>query len=152
MSQPVSFASGTPRFRLPFLYPAQAQKEFTVNEALARIDAVSHPAIEGVASRVPDDPAAGDCWLVAPDATDFFAGHDEELAFFDGSQWSFIAPLPGMAVFDKARAVIRRYSVGWSEPASVAAPVGGGTIDAEARQAIVALLQALEGLSLLRHG
>lgn len=152
MSLPVSYPSTTPRLGLPFLYPAQAQKEFFVNEALARIDAVIHPAVEGSALQPPAETMTGECWLVAPAATGSFTGHDNSLACFDGTQWSFIVPPPGTAVYDKATACIRRFSATWSEPAIIAAPSTGTIVDAEARQAIVALLQALEGLSLIKQG
>jgi hypothetical protein len=36
MSDPLTFENSSPRFGLPFLYVGQAQKEFYVNEALAR--------------------------------------------------------------------------------------------------------------------
>ena len=152
MALPIAFPSETPRLRLPVLYPGQAQKEFTINEALARMDAVLHPAIEGEITEAPPAPTAGECWLVADAATGIFADHVASLAYFDGRQWSFMAPVTGMAVYDKSAAVLRRYADNWSQPVYLQPPVSGATVDAEARAVIVALLQALEGLSVLKRG
>ena len=43
----------TPRMSLPLLAPAQAQKHVTVNEALARIDALTHLTLASVSLTVP---------------------------------------------------------------------------------------------------
>ena len=142
----------TVRLGLPFLYPAQAQKEFFVNEAFARLDIMLHPVVEGIAAEPPAAAGAGACWIVDTGAAGAFAGRDAALASFDGTQWSFVDPVPGMVVLDRASAAMRRFGNGWSRPVAIAPPAGGATVDAEARQAIVAILQALEGLSLLRPG
>ena len=152
MPEPLTYQNTTARLQLPYLYPGQAQKEFTVNEALARLDAVTHPVVLGELSEPPVAPLAGDCWVVGAAPSGLFAGHLDELAFFDGSQWSFVAPPPGMAIYDRSSATIRRFTDGWSDPATIDAPTGGTTVDAEARQAIVALLQALAGLAVLKQG
>ena len=133
-------------------HPGQAQKEFFVNEALARLDAVTHPVVEGTAVAPPADPQIGQCWIVASGATGLFADRSDALAFHDSVQWSFIDAVPGMTVFDRSSGNMRRFSDTWSTPATIVPPTGGVTVDAEARQAIVALLQALEGLSVLKHG
>lgn len=152
MTQPIALSGNTPRLDLPFLFPGQAQKEFTVNEALARIDALLHPVVAGEADAVPQNPRAGECWVVGESATGLFSEHGGKLAYFDGSQWTFIDPVPGMVVFDRSTSLLRGFSDGWSSPAMVAAPSGGTTVDTEAREAIVAIMQALEGLSMLRNG
>ena len=151
MSTPITFPSTSARFGLPFLYPAQTQKEFFINEALAKLDAVIHPVIAGAATEPPAAPAKGECWIVNAGGTGLFAGHTDELAFFDGDQWGFIAPTTGMALYDGSAGALRRYDEGWSIPANIAAPSGGAVVDAEARAAIVALLQALAGLSLIKE-
>lgn len=148
----LDFPTVTPRLNLPVLYPGQAQKEFFVNEALARLDAVTHPVVEGTAVAPPADPHAGQCWIVASGSTGLFADRSHALAFHDGVQWSFIAAVPGMTVFDRSSGTLRRFGDTWSTPATIVPPAGGVTVDAEARHAIVALLQALEGLSILKHG
>ena len=63
MSLPVDFDTATARHGFPMLVAGQAQKEFFVNEALARIDALLHPAFETVANTPPAVPAAGE-WIL----------------------------------------------------------------------------------------
>ena len=43
----------TPQMSLPLLAPAQAQKHVTVNEALARIDALTHLVLSSVSVASP---------------------------------------------------------------------------------------------------
>ena len=152
MSTPIAFPSASAKFSLPFLYPAQAQKEFFINEALARLDTIVHPVVEGETAEPLIIPAKGECWLVAANPVGIFAQHGGEIAFYDGDQWSFIAPTTGMTLYDRSANALRRYNNGWSTPVSIPAPTGGTVVDAEARQAIVALLQALAGLSLIKEG
>lgn len=151
MTTIINPADATARLGLPFLYPAQAQKEFLVNEALARLDTLVQPMVHGIAAAPPDAAEAGDCWIVGGTAGGAFAGRVDALAAFDGTQWSFTKPLPGMLVFDRSVSAMRRFSGAWSEPVAVAPPSGGTVVDPEARQAIVAIMQALRGLSLLKE-
>ena len=101
MTEPVAFDTTTPRQALPMLVAGQAQKEFFVNEAFARIDALLHPVVEGVASTPPASPASGESWVVADPASDEWAGHAHALASWDGGQWTFCAPTEGLQVFDR---------------------------------------------------
>ena len=53
MTDPVDFGSMTPRFELPLLFAAQAQKEFFVNEAHSLVDALLHPVVKGTTPTPP---------------------------------------------------------------------------------------------------
>ena len=143
MTDALNFAANTPRFDLPNLFVAQAQKEFTVNEALARLDGLLHPAIEGESDTPPADPADGECWIVGTEATDDWSGHAGTLACRQAGNWVFVAATDGMQVFDKSAGTQARYHGGWTRPAAVAEPTGGTTEDTEARAAIAALIAAL---------
>ena len=157
-------ADSTPRFALPFILPGQAQKELFHNEALARIDLALHPAVEGPpAPEPPPDPALGQCWIVAPDATGEWASRDSSLAMWSEGGWRFVAPAPGTSAWNKAASVPLLWDgfqwregelrctgllvgglqvVGARQPA-VPSPSGGTIIDEEARAAINALTAAL---------
>ena len=157
-------ADSTPRFALPFILPGQAQKELFHNEALVRIDLALHPAVEGAPEAAPPPvPAAGQCWIVAADATGAWSGRDGMLAMWSEGGWRFLAPAPGTSAWNKAEGVPLIWDgldwlagelscaglrvggvkvVGERQPA-VSSPSGGTIIDAEARSAINALTAAL---------
>lgn len=121
----------------------QAQKEFTVNEALLRADLVLHCAVEGELGAPPPTPLAGQSWLVAANPTGLFAGHGAAIAGFTGGGWRFIAARRGMHVYDKSAACFRVYTDAWQLCVAPPMPVGGTTIDQEARTAINNILEKL---------
>ena len=79
MPDPV-FESRTARLNLPMLFAGQAQKEFTVNESLARIDALLHGAIDGESNTPPASAADGTAWLVGSSPGGDWAGHSGAIA------------------------------------------------------------------------
>lgn len=86
----------TPRMSLPLLAPAQAQKHVTVNEALARIDALAHLTLVSASLATP--PAAapeGDLYAVPPGAVNAWAGQDGQLAIAIAGGWVFVPPRRG---------------------------------------------------------
>lgn len=144
MTDPIAYQSTSPRLGLPFLFAAQAQKEFFVNEALVRLDQLVHPAIEGELGVPPESPAEGSSWLVADGATGAWADQDGHIAGFVDGGWVFLTPIPGMQVWDLAQAqTVLRHDGIWHRTARPAPPTGGATIDQEARAAIVNLIASL---------
>lgn len=157
------------RFALPFILPGQAQKEFFHNEALAALDGLIHPAVEGMAAMPPAEPEAGEGWLVADSGSGAWAGQDGSLACFTSGGWRFLAPVVGMSVWDKAEGLCRRWTgEGWGDGtidvAAVAIggeqmvgprqpdiplPAGGATSDAEARAAIAGIVVTLKSHGLI---
>ena len=157
-------ADTSPRFALPFILPGQAQKELFHNEALARIDLMLHPAVEGPPTSVPPaGPVAGECWIVAIGASGDWSGRDDMLAMWSEGGWRFVAPSPGTSAWNKASNLPILWDgdqwregelrcagllvdglqvVGERQPA-VPSPSGGTIIDVEARAAINALTAAL---------
>ncbi|WEK45627.1 MAG: DUF2793 domain-containing protein [Candidatus Andeanibacterium colombiense] len=150
MTDPISFVSSTPRLALPLLFAGQTQKEYTVNEAIARIDAVLHPAIEGEAGGPPASPAEGECWLVGDSPSGAWAGHAGELACFSLGTWLFVEPCDGIRVLNRltGQLRLRRYG-GWASAGTPTAPSGGTTVDVEARTAITGLIAALADSGIL---
>ena len=158
------------RFGLPLILPGQAQKELFHNEALALVDAALHAAVEGAPlAEPPAAPVGGACWLVAAGATGAWAGRDGSLAAWTSGGWRFVAPQPGMCVWDKQAGYPRRWTgAAWNagevaaarimvdgqqvvgmRQAGVPSPSGGTTIDVEARNAIDALTVALRSHGLI---
>ena len=143
MTDPISFTSTTPRFQLPMLFVGQAQKEFTVNEAHALMDALLHAVCEGESLSPPAAPVDGEMWIVAAGADGAWSGQDGLLAARQAGSWLFVTPREGMRLFDRAMGQVLLYRDGWKRPARPASPAGGGTIDSEARAALAGLVAAL---------
>ena len=151
------------RYKLPLLVPGQAQKEHFHNEALVRIDALLGAAVEGAAADPPAAPAEGQAWIVAEGAGGAWTGRDDALAAWTAGGWRFVAPVEGMRVWNKSAAhelrwtgsawtagelfaskiVIAGQQVVGARLAAVPSPSGGTIIDAEARQAIDAIIATL---------
>jgi hypothetical protein len=149
MTDPIAFDSTTPRYRLPLLFAGQAQKELTVNEANARIDALLHAEIAGAANEPPAAPDEGETWLVEA-GVGAWADHAGALATYVGGSWLFAKPRAGLRVYDKSTQATRFYSgVAWQMPASPAEPQGGTTVDVEARNAIAAMYGILATVGLI---
>lgn len=147
-------APATPRFALPLLAPAQAQKEMYHNEALTLLDALVQPCVEsGPAATPPAAPEEGQCWLVAGGAGGAWSGRGGTIALWTAGGWRFAAPRKGMRAVRLSDGAILRFDGGaWVGPATVAAPSGGAVIDVEARSAIAGLISLLAAHGLMMSG
>lgn len=156
--------STTARFGLPLISAGQAQKEVCHNEALAVVDAVLHANVaDEPLANPPAEPAPGESWLVAEEASGEWAGRDDSLATWTEGGWRFTAPVAGMTVWNRAAGCWLHWSgtdwadgwpvkavtingvqiVGQRQP-DVPNPSGGTTIDTEARAAIELLIVTLK--------
>ncbi|WP_428628675.1 DUF2793 domain-containing protein [Sphingopyxis sp.] len=144
----------TPRFALPLLGVAQAQKEVTHNEALTLIDALVHAAVEaGPLSDPPVAPVPGQCWLVGAAATGDWGGQAQAIAIWTVGGWRFVAPRAGTTVMRVADGTRLRFDgEEWAAPATIGPPSGGSTIDVEARSTLATLILHLEAHGLLISG
>jgi hypothetical protein len=154
----------TNRLALPLIEPGQAQKEMTHNEALARLDLLTQAAVAAVSwSQPPDDPEVGRCWIIGDAATGAWAGQAGALAGWTVGGWRFAAPHQGMSVWSEADDCVATFTGGAWQVGRIAAasltvggvqvvgaqapairpPAGGGTVDAEARDALTAVLATL---------
>lgn len=143
MTELVAFTATSARHALPFLFAGQAQREFFVNQALAQIDALLHPVVQGQVAAPPADPQPGQSWLVAAAATGEWTGHSESLANWDGQQWHFLMPAAGMSVYDATISARWHFDGTWKRTIAPANPAGGSVVDNEARAAISAICAAL---------
>ncbi len=150
-TNPAASTGTAARFALPYLFPGQAQKELTVNEGLARIDLLLHPAIEGVAAVPPEDAADGGVWLVGPDAADEWGGRADQLAGRQGGTWLYIKPVPGMSVYDKATGGSLFFDGVWRDIAAPPVPAVGDGGDSELRTAFAALVETLGKAGILSN-
>ena len=160
----------TPRLSLPFLEVGQSQKEFTHNEALQSLDMLVAGAVEQPPTPTPPtSPTVGAAYLVGDGATGAWAGKSQCVAGWTSGGWRFIAPVEGMQLFERSSgtsAVFRNGSweigtvratavlvagqqVVGPRGGAVAAPSGGSVIDAQARTAVNAILNALRGHGLI---
>ncbi len=154
----------TERLSMPLLSAGQAQKELFHNEALQLLDMAVSAAVEMPPQNDPPTvPTGGSCHLVGDTPSGDWEEFPAHLAGYGGAGWRFIAPRLGMAVFVKSTGTVAVYrSTGWdwttvralsieieqkqvvgSQAEAIADPAGGGTVDAEARAAVSAVLAAL---------
>ncbi len=86
----------TNRLGLPLLAPAQSQKHVTVNEGLARLDALTQLELTSIgATTPPGSPVEGEAHGVGAGATGDWAGQDGMLALFLNGGWAFLSPAAG---------------------------------------------------------
>ncbi|UZK68671.1 DUF2793 domain-containing protein [Sphingomonas sp. S1-29] len=160
----------TDRLGLPLLHAGQAQKEITHNEAVVLLDIIVAAAVVAVGTQVPPaDPAPGECWIVGSGASGAWAGNDGSLAGWTINGWRFAAAREGMrawSIADASEVVYRggiwvvgevtgaalridgQQVVGGRQPA-IESPVGGETIDLQARVAVESMLAALRAHGLI---
>ena len=127
----------------------QAQKEFTVNEALLRADAVLQCAVEGELSVPPGSPSVGQVWLVGTSPTGIFTGKAGAIAAWTADGWRFVMPDRGFVVYDRAAHCFRLFSSTWEKPVAPTPATGGATIDVEARASIVNIVEKLVAAGIL---
>lgn len=95
--------SRTFQHSLPLLEAAQAQKHVTVNEALARLDAVAQLRVASAAVASPPAGAVdGQAYVVPSGASGDWAGHVGEIALFANGGWVFLAARAGWSAWDEA--------------------------------------------------
>ena len=86
----------SPILSLPYLQPSQAQKHVTHNEALQILDVLVQTVVaDRDQSAPPASPTAGLSHIVAAGGTGAWAGHDDEIATWDGTTWFFVPPRTG---------------------------------------------------------
>lgn len=90
----------SPILALPYIQAAQAQKHVTHNEAIRLLDIAVQLVVQSRdLTAPPASDAEGNRYIVAASATGDWAGHDGEIAIYEGGAYWFIAPLPGWRAY-----------------------------------------------------
>ncbi len=120
----------TPTLGLPLLAPAQAQKHVTVNEALARLDALAQLTLYSrVETTPPGAPAEGAAYAVGAGASDAWAGMEGQLALWINGGWAFVAPRPGWRAWIADEGVPAMFDGGgWVAGSGSLGTSGAGTV------------------------
>lgn len=160
----------TARLALDLIEPGQSQKELHHNEALAALDLSVQASVAGSGiDEPPEAPAIGRCWIVGAAPTGAWAGRAHAIAGWTAGGWRFVAAREGLAAWDEARRIVLRFSIGsWEagvmrgaelrvggqrvvgpRAGAIASPDGGGTVDAEARATLAAVLATLRAHGLI---
>lgn len=144
----------TPRFALPLLGVAQAQKEVTHNESLTLLDALIHAAVEaGPLSTPPAGPLEGQCWIVGGAPTGAWTGQENAIAIQTGGGWRFVSAREGMRTTRLTDGAQLRFAGGaWAAPGTIAELSGGSTIDSQARSVLATLILHLAAQGVLISG
>lgn len=90
----------TANLSLPLVQPAQAQKHITVNESLARLDALTMLKLESIdLSAPPVEAQEGRAWFVAAPASGSWASQAGRIALASNGGWEFVTPARGWRGF-----------------------------------------------------
>ncbi|MCT8160130.1 DUF2793 domain-containing protein [Pseudoruegeria sp. SHC-113] len=114
------------RLGLPYLEAAQAQKHVTVNEGLARLDALVNLTLKSVSETVPPTLVEeGDAYAVPVGAVNDWAGQEGKVATFSNGGWEFATPQEGWRAFVADTAARSLFHGGaWRAHAVARAPGG----------------------------
>ena len=118
----------TPRLALPLLAPAQSQKHVTVNEALARLDALTQPVLTGVGTLAPPaSPVEGEMHALGQGASGVWSGQDGAIALFLNNGWTYLSPSPGWHAWDASAGIPLTFDgVDWVPGAGAMSASGAG--------------------------
>lgn len=90
----------TSNLDLPLVQPSQSQKHITVNEALARLDALVLLRLQSIdSSNPPDFPAEGSAWGVPAGSTGAWSGASGRIAIFVSGGWQYVLVQRGWRAF-----------------------------------------------------
>ena len=110
------------------------------------LDCLMQMAVNESRPTPPTAAAEGECYRITATATDEWAGHEDELAVRLGAVWQYVSPQSGMRVYDRSLGAMLHYDSTWNFAVEPTEPAGGTVVDAEARQAIEELVEALRML------
>lgn len=120
----------TSSLELPLVQPAQAQKHVTVNEALARVDALVQMTLVSRSVTVPPTaPEDGAVYAVPGGAVDAWAGQEGALGLFLNAGWVFLTPHVGWRGWISDEGVPAVYDgVDWAAGEGAVSPNGAAML------------------------
>jgi hypothetical protein len=123
----------TAQFGLPLIQAAQAQKHITVNEALAKLDALCQLRFVSKTDTVPPvNPTDGTAYLVPVSALDDWSGHDGQIAIFSNGGWIYLDSKDGwVAYVEDSMEFIKRVSGIWVVETNGTVSAGGARTDTQ---------------------
>jgi hypothetical protein len=89
----------TTRLGLETLTENQASAEITVNQTLARLDALSQCFAKDWLDIPPGDPDDHDVYLVGSTPTGDWSGYGGYITFYYSGEWNFVQPKEGMVAY-----------------------------------------------------
>jgi uncharacterized protein DUF2793 len=104
--------SETYQYKLPLLQAAQAQKHVTVNEALAKLDALAQLRVQSRTQDVASAPVDGQSYIVPAGATGAWLGQDQKIALFLNGGWEFADAMDGWRAWVIDEAIELRFQSG----------------------------------------
>jgi hypothetical protein len=117
--------ANTPKLSIPEIGESQASKYVTHNEALRFLDALCQATIiDKDLTEPPGSPSDGDTYIVGatPSGASAWTGHDDDIAYYDGTSWDFHTPSEGWRVWildEDEPYVFVGASAGWAREATV---------------------------------
>lgn len=110
--------STSPRLKLPYIEPAQAQKHVTANESFRRLDALVHLAVKSeTLAAEPSAPIEGDAYIIPAGAggANWGVMAAGAVAAFQDGQWIEHAPRAGWRAWVEAIGAFRVFDgAGWT--------------------------------------
>ncbi len=122
--------SETYQHGLPLLAAGQAQKHVTVNEALARLDAVAQLRVVSKDVTIPpQDAADGQTYVVPVGASGAWAGQEGRIALWANGGWKIMQPRTGWQAWCEGSGDAMVYDgTDWVEDAVVISGSGAATL------------------------
>lgn len=136
----------TMRHKLPLLAVGQAQKEYSHNEALTLIDNYLNLSVSDIANDpITLSPNANEnIWLIGAEPAGIWAARANHIAIWTQNGWRYLLPIEHMQVYNEALGCRMVYQMGgWSAASLAIIPENGDMIDAQARESIAAIWDAL---------
>lgn len=116
----------TPKLVMPEISVSQSQKETSHNEALRILDALVQLNVKDKdLTAPPGGPVDGDSYIVNGVATGAWAGHEDDIAYYQSSAWIFLQPTEGWLAYVQDENALYVYTSG-SDPWVILTLVSGG--------------------------